>query len=47
MKYIGMPAGMWLLFGGSFEKQLSETLHFDVDDVKEITRRAKKKNIGI
>ena len=43
MKYIGMPAGMWLLFGGSFEKQLSETLYFDVDDVKETTKCAKEK----
>lgn len=26
MKYLGMSAGMWMLFSGSFQKQLVETL---------------------
>lgn len=43
MKYIGMPMGMWMLFRGSFEKQLSVVLHFDKDAVREITRQAKPK----
>ena len=28
MRYIGMPAGMWLLFAGAFRRQLVETLGF-------------------
>ena len=28
MKYIGKPAGMWVLFAGSFEKHL--TVEFDL-----------------
>ena len=43
MKYIGMPAAMWLLFVGSFEKQLSETLPFSTTRAKEITAAAKRK----
>ena len=46
LEIYGMPAGMWLLFGSSFEKQLSETLNFNNGTAKEITKRAKK-NIGI
>ena len=26
MKYVGMPAGMWLLFAGSFEKNIVSVL---------------------
>ena len=25
MKYAGMPMGMWMLFAGSFQKQLTAT----------------------
>ena len=28
MKYIGMPMGMWVLFAGSFQKQLTAVLYF-------------------
>ena len=42
MKIIGMPAGMWLLFAGSFRKQLSETLGFDAVRAKEVTAKAKR-----
>lgn len=43
MRYIGMPMGMWILFCGSFTKQLSVTLRFDKDIACEIKRRAKQK----
>ena len=29
MRYIGMPAGMWALFAGSFRRQLTEVLCYD------------------
>ena len=34
MKYIGMPMGMWALFAGSFQKQLTEVLGYDTDTAK-------------
>ena len=37
MNTIGMPAGMWLLFAGSFRKQLIETLGYDAIRAREIT----------
>lgn len=43
MKYIGMPMGMWMLFRGSFEKNLSAVLHFDRDAARKITGQAKPK----
>ena len=43
MKYAGMPAGMWLLFSGSFRKQLSAVLKYDARTAGEITAKAKKK----
>ena len=43
MKYCGMPAGMWLLFVGSFRRQLSETLGFRPSRAKAITVMAKRK----
>ena len=42
MKYTGMPAGMWLLFAGSFRKQLIETLGYDAIRAREITSKAKR-----
>ena len=42
MKTIGMPAGMWLLFAGSFRKQLIETLGCDAIRAREITSKAKR-----
>lgn len=42
MKYAGMPAGMWLLFSGSFRKQLGSVLEYDARTAGEITSKAKK-----
>ena len=43
MKYQGMPAGMWLLFGGSFRKNLVEVLGFGRKEAGMITSAAKRK----
>ena len=43
MKYIGMPMGMWVLFAGSFQKQLTAVLGYDADAAKAITEKAKPK----
>jgi len=43
MKYIGMPMGMWTLFAGSFQKQLTVVFCYDVDTAKAITKKAKPK----
>ena len=37
MRYIGMPLGMWLLFVGSFRRELIGTLNFDRIQAKTIT----------
>ena len=41
MKYVGMPMGMWVLFAGSFRRQLTAVLGYDSDTAREITRKAK------
>ena len=41
MKYAGMPAGMWLLFSGSFNRQLTKVLGYDRDTARSITVKAK------
>ena len=41
MKYAGMPMGMWVLFAGSFQKQLTAVLGYDADTAKAITKKAK------
>lgn len=41
MKYTGMPMGMWVLFAGSFRKQLTEVFGYDADTAKAITKQAK------
>ena len=43
MKYMGMPMGMWVLFAGSFQKQLTAVLGYDADAAKAITKKAKPK----
>lgn len=43
MKYIGMPMDMWLLFAGSFRKQLTCVFGYDADTAKAITQKAKIK----
>ena len=43
MKYMGMPMGMWVLFAGSFRKQLSAVYGYDTLTAKAITGKAKPK----
>lgn len=43
MKYMGMPMGMWALFGGSFQKKLETVLGYDRKEAKAITKAAKPK----
>ena len=43
MRYAGMPMGMWILFAGSFRKQLSATYGYDAETAKAITDKAKRK----
>ena len=43
MKYSGMPMGMWLLFGGSFRKKLTEVYGYNKTEAKEMTKQAKKR----
>lgn len=43
MKYAGMPAGMWLLFSGSFEKKMVSVLDVTPDEAQETKRKAKAK----
>ena len=43
MKYMGMPLGMWALFAGSFQKQLTATFGYDAQTAKAITKHAKPK----
>ena len=41
MKYTGMPFGMWTMFAGSFQRQLTVVLGYDTDTAKAITKKAK------
>ena len=41
MKYVGMLFGMWVLFAGSFQKQLTAVLGYDADTARAITKKAK------
>ena len=43
MKYIGMPAGMWILFAGSFRKHLNSVLGYDDAAARNIRDKAKPK----
>ena len=43
MKYIGMPLGMWLLFGKSFEKNLTAVFGCGAAEAKGVMRKAKGK----
>ena len=43
MKYAGMPGGMWLLFAGSFRKNLTTALNYDRETAGLITGKAKKR----
>ena len=41
MKYAGMPMGMWVLFSGSFQKQLTAVLGYDAATARAITKKSK------
>ena len=41
MRYAGMPFGMWVLFAGSFQKQLTAVLGYDAATARAITKKAK------
>ena len=43
MKYAGMPFGMWVLFGTSFERNLITVFELDGDTSKVVTSKAKQK----
>ena len=43
MKYTGMPMGMWLLFVGSFRRQLTAVFGYDAATAADITKKAKPK----
>ena len=43
MKYAGMQAGMWLLFAGSFRRQLSSVFNYDKETAKTVSAKAKPK----
>lgn len=45
MKYTGMPFGMWALFAGSFQKQLTAVLGYDAATARAITKR-QSRNTG-
>ena len=40
MRYPGMPAGMWVLFVGSFQKKLTDVLSYDRAAAAQITKKA-------
>ncbi len=41
MRYFGMPLGMWVLFAGSFRKQLSAVYGYDHETAGAVTLRTK------
>ena len=43
MKYVGMPAGMWLLFAGSFRRHLNSVFNYDKETAKAVSAKAKPK----
>lgn len=43
MKYSGMPMGMWIVFAGSFQKQLTAVFGYDKSTTKHIAQTAKPK----
>lgn len=43
MKYFGMPCGMWILFKGSFQRNLNTVLGIDNRNAVKITAQAKRK----
>ena len=43
MKHMGMPMGMWTLFGKSFQTQLTSVFGYDAATAKDVAKRAKPK----
>ena len=43
MKYAGMPMGMWALFAGSFQKQLTAVFGYNAAAARAITKKARPK----
>lgn len=43
MRYSGLPAGMWMLFRRSFQRNLTDVLGFDRRAAADFTKRAKAK----
>lgn len=43
MKYSGLPAGMWMLLKGSFEKNLINAFGLTKDEAKKVRLKAKPK----
>lgn len=43
MKYIGMPLGMWVIFGKSFERNLTAVFGQTTTEAKTVMKKAKKK----
>ena len=43
MRYLGLPAGMWMLFRRSFQRNLTAVLGLDRHAATEMTKRAKAK----
>jgi hypothetical protein len=41
MRYLGMPFGMWAIFVGSFQKNLTAVLGYDPKTAADVTARAK------
>lgn len=42
MKYAGTPAGLWLVFAGSFKRHLTSVLGFSAEEAARITAAAKR-----
>ena len=42
MRYMGMPFGMWVLFGNSFQRQLTEKFSLTEEQAKTVKKQAKK-----
>ena len=42
MRTIGMPAGMWALFAGSFQRKLTDVLGYDRKTAARVTKAARR-----
>ena len=46
MKYVGMPFGMWVLFAGSFQKQLIAVLWAMIQPLQERKKQVYRKGLS-